>query len=108
MRNENQHITILLRQLTFVFIVCVMAFQPISQTLPCLVDSNYEIVDHDWDEDTDKEESEDSSKDKKIEPQLLNTSVQFCNLKERSTTDYAPYSKWSLSMEIFIPPPDLT
>jgi hypothetical protein len=86
-----------------------MILQPISEAFSCFSDVNHEMVDIDWEDDTDKEEKEDKNEeDKKIEPQFVNTKDSHLNLFHYNFPYYIQQQRLSHSLEILIPPPKLS
>jgi hypothetical protein len=86
-----------------------MTFQPISDAFSCFSDINYELVDLDLDDDTDKEEKEDiNEEDIKIEPQFIASKTSSFDLHKYTSHHYLQQPKLFHSLEILIPPPKLT
>ncbi|QHI36829.1 hypothetical protein IMCC3317_21990 [Kordia antarctica] len=104
---RRSHIFNIFKHITFVLVVCVMILQPISEVFSCFSDINYELVDIDWEDDTEEKEGKEgkNEKNKKIEHQFTTTTLAFCNLSNTSANHYLQQSKWSCHLEILIPPP---
>jgi hypothetical protein len=103
---KHWHIFNIFKHISFVLVLCVMILQPISETFSCFSDANYELVDIDWEDDTDKKEKEEKSEEnKKIEPQPIHSTIAYCDLSNANANHYLQLSKWSCHLEILIPPP---
>lgn len=106
---KHSHIFKILKQISFVLVLCVMILQPISQAFSSLTDMNYELVDIDWEDDADKEETNDQlEENEKIRPFITNFSVGLTDLSNHPNHFYNIPIDASYSVEILIPPPELS
>lgn len=106
MSHKDSHIFQILKQTSFALVLIVMILQPISEAFSSVSDVNYELADIDWDDDTDKEETEDTfEEDEKVRPYATNFSVVDTSLSNHNIHFYNLQLGASLSIEIVIPPP---
>ncbi|WP_299212325.1 hypothetical protein [uncultured Aquimarina sp.] len=106
MNDKTQNSIHFFRQFVFIFVVCTMVIQPVTQTFDFLFQEDYELVNYDWDKNAEKEKQEKDSKDEKIEILLTSDySYQFTNNK-KSLCPWSQTSLWDVHLEIPIPPPE--
>lgn len=105
MLDKQQYIISALKQIPFLLVFCAMLFQPITETFSLFSESSIEFADHDVEDDTEKEAEDTKEKDKKIEPQLMDVTIAYCDLYNNNTNHYLQLSRWSCNLEILIPPP---
>ncbi|WP_046756190.1 hypothetical protein [Kordia jejudonensis] len=107
MQYKDSHTFQMLKQISFALVLIVMILQPISQAFSSFSDVNYELVDMDWEDDTDKEETEDTiEEDEKVRPYATHFMVANSDLSKHTTPFYRLQVDASLSIEILIPPPE--
>lgn len=105
---KHSHIFNIFKHISFVLVLCVLILQPITEAFSSFSDVNYELVDIDWEDDTDKEEKEGKSEQKKkIEPQFVNANTSYSDLYKYAFHYYIQRLKLSNNLEILIPPPEL-
>lgn len=108
MSYKDSHIFNIFKHISFVLVLCVMIFQPISEIFSNSTKSKYEMVDIDWEDDTDKEDTEENTEEgKKVRPYATNFLVVDTDLYNYNVHFYVPKSSASCSLEILIPPPEL-
>ncbi|WP_298426719.1 hypothetical protein [uncultured Kordia sp.] len=97
----------MLKQISFALVLFVMVLQPISQAFSSYTYINYELVDTDWEDDTDNEETEDKlEEDQKVRPYATSFAVTDTDLSHYTTHFYILQTDASHSIEILIPPPE--
>ncbi|WP_430411783.1 hypothetical protein [Kordia sp.] len=107
MSYKDSHIFNIIKQISFALVLIVMILQPISQVFSSFSDANYELVDIDWEDDTDKEEVEDTfEENEKVRPYTTNFSVTDTAVYSTTTHFYKLQLDASHSIEILIPPPE--
>lgn len=108
MSYKDSHIFNILKHISFVLVLCVMILQPISEIFSDSSTSNYELVDIDWEDDADKEDTEENTEEgKKVRPYATNFSIVDTSFNNYIVHFYVPKSSPSRSLEILIPPPEL-
>ena len=108
MSYKDSHIFNILKHISFVLVLCVMILQPISEVFSDSSTSNYEMVDIDWEDDTDKEDTEEKTEEgKKVRPYITHFSLVDTDFNNYNVHFYVSKSNANHSLEILIPPPEL-
>lgn len=103
---KYSHIFKILKQISFALVLFVIILQPISQIYASLSDPNYELVDIDWEDDTDKEETKNQlEENQKIRPYTTLLNIEITDFFKPSNYFYIVQINTSYSVEILIPPP---
>jgi len=107
MSYKESHLFILSKQISFALGLLGMISQPISKAFSSTSDTNYELVDIDWEDDTEKEEAEDKlEEDEKVRPYTTILLVSDTDRSKCSIHFYNLQLDASYSIEILIPPPE--
>ncbi|WP_298510260.1 hypothetical protein [uncultured Kordia sp.] len=96
----------MLKQLPFLLVMCALLSQPIIQTYSILSDSNIEVADFDFEDDT-EEEAEDASEDEKVTQDSIHFILATNDLSLYNSHFYVQKSNLLHSIEILIPPPEM-
>ncbi|MFD2561257.1 hypothetical protein [Aquimarina rubra] len=107
MNDKTQHNIHFFRQFAFVFVVCTMVIQPVTQTFDFLFQDDYELVNYDWDKNAEKEKQEKDGKDEKIEILLTSDYSYHVSYHKKSFCSWLQTSLWDVHLEIPIPPPEM-
>ncbi|MBC8756745.1 hypothetical protein H2O64_18875 [Kordia sp. YSTF-M3] len=102
---ERKHILNLIKQIPFLLVLCAMLLQPIANTFSIFSDTSFELVDYDFEDDTEEEVEDKTEKDTKIEPQRIHSTIAYCDLSNINANHYLQQSRWSCNLDILIPPP---
>lgn len=95
------------RQSAFVLVLCALFLQPIIKTYTLLADASYELVDYDFEDDSEKELEDTSEKDEKVTPDSIHFMLANMDLALYNYHFYVQPSDTSYSIEILIPPPEM-
>lgn len=104
--NTRTYIFQHIRQAAFVLVLCALFLQPILKTYTLLVDASYELVDHDFDDDSEKELEDTSEKDEKVTHNSIHFMLVETDLSLYNSHFYVQRSEPSHSIEILIQPPE--
>ena len=108
MPNKHQHILNLLKQLPLLLVLCALLSQPIIQTYSILSDSKaYELVDYDFEDDTEEENEDSSKKNQKVTKDSTHFTLTNIDLSLCNSHFYVQKSNLPHSIEILIPPPEM-
>lgn len=107
MQQTRKYKFLLVRQFAFVLVLCAFFLQPIIKTYTFLVDTSYELVDCDFDDDTEKETKDTSEKDEKVTHYATPFMLDDSDLSVLDTHFYIQRFGLSHNIEILIPPPEI-
>ncbi|WP_299438501.1 hypothetical protein [uncultured Aquimarina sp.] len=106
MNDKTQNSIHFFRQFAFIFVVCTMVIQPVTQAFDFLFLEDYELVNYDWDKNAEEEKKEKQEKDKKIEIRLTSDYFHQSTYNKKSLYSWSQTSLWDVHLEIPIPPPE--
>jgi len=95
------------RQAAFVLVLCALFLQPVIKTYSLLADASYELVDYDFDDDSEKELEDTTEKDEKVTHDSIYFMFVETDLSLYNSHFYVQRSGLSHSIEILIPPPEM-
>ncbi|WP_162819714.1 hypothetical protein [Kordia sp. SMS9] len=88
-------------------VLCALFLQPIIKTYTLFADASYELVDYDFDDDSEKEFEDTSEKDEKVTHNSIHFMLASMDLSLYNSHFYVHPSDMSYSIEILIPPPEM-
>ncbi|MEM6719470.1 MAG: hypothetical protein AAF611_09160 [Bacteroidota bacterium] len=97
----------IIRQSAFVLVLCALFLQPVIKTYTLFVDASYELVDHDFDDDSEKELEDTSEKDEKVTHDSIHFMFVETDLSLYNSHFYVQRMGLSHNIEILIPPPEM-
>ncbi|MEM6686022.1 MAG: hypothetical protein AAF617_09590 [Bacteroidota bacterium] len=107
MLQTRTYIFQIVRQIAFILVLCALFLQPVIKTYTLLADTSYELVDYDFEDDSEKELEDTSEKDEKVTHDSSHVMPLVTDLSLYNAHFYLQRSDLSHSIEILIPPPEM-